>query len=94
MPVLLSSRTAQTASDLLTARCVIQNALHATRTQRRRYRESASPVARSLGVYAPRDDSGYTREPRRRCGPPREYFTGFRFGSIFVRPVPLFTFMI
>jgi hypothetical protein len=36
---------------------------------------------------------GYTLELRR-CGPPREYFTGFRFGSIFVRPVPLFTSMI
>ena len=39
--------------------------------------------------------SSYTREPRRRGVLPRaEYFTGLRFGSIFVRPVPFFTSMI
>jgi hypothetical protein len=46
----------------------------------------------SLRVFARRDDH-HTRE-RRPWVPPREYFTGFRFGSIFVRPVPLLTSMI
>jgi hypothetical protein len=49
---------------------------------------------RSLAVCAARDDSTYTREPRRHWGPSPEHFTGFRFGSIFARPVPVFTSMI
>ena len=45
-------------------------------------------------LHAPsaRDELGYTRERRRPLL--RVYFTGRRFGSIFARPVPLFTSMI
>ena len=45
-----------------------------------------------LGAGSGDPDSNYTRERRRPLF--RVYFTGFRFGSIFVRPVPLFTSII
>jgi hypothetical protein len=52
-----------------------------------------SPSARLGMTRMGRAARLYTRK-QRRCAPPREYFTGLRFGSIFVRPVPLFTSMI
>jgi hypothetical protein len=44
----------------------------------------------STGSLGCARDDNHTRE-RRRWAPPREYLTGLHFGSIFVRPMPLFT---